>query len=171
MSVKLSYTVYSCECCSFNFTSLSLSLSTSLSLCLRLSLSVCLSLSHFVSDSGVLYIHVHGCQGIISHASRNDCQPYCVVRQGSDIILRTHSLSGPISSLLAWEKGIEILIRSCRGLELTFEVFSDSGPLGSDDSLGWTTLRLPIVRNHIKLNLVMYTVTCVHVELRSYFLI
>lgn len=87
------------------------------------------------SDSGVLYIHVHSCQGLIPHTSKTDCQPYCVIRQGPDVILRT-------SSLLAWEKGTEILIKSCRGLELTFEVLSDGGALGSDDSLGWTTFRL-----------------------------
>ena len=110
----------------------------------------------FIIDSGVLYIHVHGCQGM-SHASKMDYQPFCVVRNGSDTILRTHSLSGVVSNV-AWEKGVELLIRSCRGLELTFEVFSDGGPLGSHDSLGLTTLRLSMVQLIIIHVLIKYIV-------------
>ena len=106
--------------------------------------TIVLSLLLF-SDSGVLYVHVHGCKGIMSCNGRTDYQPYCVVRNGSDTILRTHSLSGVISDIMAWEKGVELLIRSCQGLELTFEIFSDGGAIGSRDSLGLTTLRLSMV--------------------------
>ena len=98
-------------------------------------------------DSGVLYVHVHGCQGVASPAAKSECPPYCVVRQGSEVILQTHSLSssGQVPSLLSWERGVEILVRSCRGIELTFEVLGDRGIIGSHESLGWTSLRIPMV--------------------------
>lgn len=93
-----------------------------------------------ISGAGVLYIHVHAARNLIGHSSRAGYEPYCVVRHGKRTIFKTHSLSG--SSDPIWEKGTEILVPSCRGMELIFDVIHDGHTLGSHDLIGTAQLRL-----------------------------
>ena len=102
------------------------------------------NIPHLTTGAGVLYIHVHAARNLIGHSSRAGYEPYCVVRHGKRTIFKTHSLSG--SSDPIWEKGTEILVPSCRGMELIFDVIHDGHTLGSHDLIGTAQLRLDTVR-------------------------
>ena len=93
-----------------------------------------------LTEAGVLYIHVHGAKNLRSHSSRTLYDPYCLVKHGERSIFKTHTIFGTTDPI--WEKGVEILIPSCRDVSLSFDIFHNSRGLGSHDLLGSTNLRL-----------------------------
>ncbi|XP_019850802.1 PREDICTED: uncharacterized protein LOC100638384 [Amphimedon queenslandica] len=102
-----------------------------------------------INEAGVLYIHVHSAQNLISSSSsssskqkqqqqqqqlsRPSLDPYCIVRQDARVIFKTSPVVGSASPV--WEKGLEILIPSCRGAQFSFDVCD--GRSRSHDSPLW----------------------------------
>ena len=109
----------------------------------------------FISEAGVLYIHVHSAQNLISPSfssssrqkqqqlARPNFDPYCIVSQDDRIIFKTSPVVGSANPV--WEKGLEILVPLCRGTHFSFDVCN--GRSRSHDSpLGYARVSLEMVR-------------------------
>ena len=98
--------------------------------------------------------------------------PYCLVKHGERSIFKTHTIFGTRDPI--WEKGVEILIPSCRDVVLSFDIFHNSRGLGSHDLLGSTNLILNRVSvlSHFHLLLRYFTITIfklVSIHYKSYY--
>ena len=75
------------------------------------------------------------------HAAKNVRTPtpssdslFCCVRWGEKTILRTQSLPGSCDPI--WEKGIELIVPSCSGIRLEFNIYSQSQGMGANCLVG-----------------------------------
>lgn len=94
-------------------------------------------------EAGVLYIHVHSARNLSSIKSgRSNCEPFCVVRQEDRMIFKTGLVVGSTNPV--WEKGLEILIPSCRDAHFSFDVYNGRGK-SHDNLLGYAQVNLEMV--------------------------
>ena len=99
--------------------------------------------SSLTVEAGVLYIHVHSARNLSSIKSgRSNCDPFCVVRQEDRMIFKTGLVVGSTNPV--WEKGLEILIPSCRDAHFSFDVYNGRGK-SHDNLLGYAQVNLEMV--------------------------
>lgn len=107
--------------------------------------SIC-SLDFFpITEAGVLYVHVHAAKNVRAPTpSLNNL--FCCVVWGEKTILRTHPLPGSCDPI--WEKGIELIVPSCSGIQLDFNVYSQSQGMAANSLIGSSHLLLNEVSMH-----------------------
>ena len=107
----------------------------------------------FFAEAGVLYVHVHAAKNVRAPTPSLD-NVFCCVTWGEKTILRTHTLPGSCDPV--WEKGIELIVPSCNGIRLEFNVLSESQGMATNSLIGSTFLSLNEVRAYILRQFVLF---------------